>query len=270
MSGTQNPQGLFARFLSMIGASDRSPLDGQPMFVSQSVRSSQGLETLPMPRSFGEAGQRMVAVLRGEVIPTPEEARQIAFVRGFTEGPATIGAFGRGANLLQNEARLGMTGRQGLTSADTIEEYLTSRNIPFRKEFSSSQSETFGPSSSVYFKVIDPSGELKTIRLSDHNYPSSAALDFRYGEPLPNVEDQLGRFFNLSISPEAQQARALQQAEEYSAQQERLQSQQSAERKSPKQIEREQRQREMMQRSQRSWDEILRKQEEKRAARRKK
>ena len=252
-------QDMLARLLR--GNPDPS-LPGYPV-----MQSAEDRGFAPMPRSFADAGARMAAVLRGDVEPTPEEGRQIATVRGFTEGPATIGAFGRGANLLQNETRLGMTGRQGLTSADTIEEYLTSRNIPYRKEFSRSWSETFGPSRSVYFKVINPSGELKTIRLSDHNYPSSAALDFRYGEALPNVEDELGRFFNLSISPEAQQVRALQQAAEYSAQQERLQSQQNAERKSPKQIEREQKQREMMQRSERSWNEIFRKQEEKRAAR---
>jgi hypothetical protein len=66
MSGTQNQNGLIASFLSMIGASDRSPLDGQPMFVPQSVRSSQGLETLPMPRSFGSAERKSPKQLERE------------------------------------------------------------------------------------------------------------------------------------------------------------------------------------------------------------
>ena len=54
------------------------------------VRSSEGRGFVPMARSFGEAGQRMSAVLRGDVEPTPEEERQINVVRGFAEGPAII------------------------------------------------------------------------------------------------------------------------------------------------------------------------------------
>jgi hypothetical protein len=78
-----------------VGAAEggASPIDGQPMFVPPSVQSAEGREMAPMPRSFGEAGQRMSAVLRGDVTPTPEEGRQIAAVRGFTEGPASIRAF---------------------------------------------------------------------------------------------------------------------------------------------------------------------------------
>ena len=57
------------------------------------VRSSEGRSFVPMPRSFGEAGQRMSAVLRGDVEPTPEEERQINVVRGFAEGPASIRAY---------------------------------------------------------------------------------------------------------------------------------------------------------------------------------
>ena len=57
------------------------------------LRSAEGRGFAPMPRSFGEAGQRMSAVIRGDVEPTPEEERQINFVRGFTEGPASIRAY---------------------------------------------------------------------------------------------------------------------------------------------------------------------------------
>lgn len=57
------------------------------------VRSAEGRGFAPMPRSFGEAGQRMSAVIRGDVEPTPEEERQMNVVRGFTEGPASIRAY---------------------------------------------------------------------------------------------------------------------------------------------------------------------------------
>jgi hypothetical protein len=57
------------------------------------LRSSEGRGFAPMPRSFGEAGQRMSAVIRGDVEPTPEEERQMNVVRGFTEGPASIRAY---------------------------------------------------------------------------------------------------------------------------------------------------------------------------------
>jgi hypothetical protein len=57
------------------------------------MQSSEDRGFAPMPRSFADAGARMAAVLRGDVEPTPEEGRQIATVRGFTEGPATIRAF---------------------------------------------------------------------------------------------------------------------------------------------------------------------------------
>jgi hypothetical protein len=57
------------------------------------MQSAEDRGFAPMPRFFGDAGQRMAAVLRGDVEPTPEEGRQIATVRGFTEGPASIRAF---------------------------------------------------------------------------------------------------------------------------------------------------------------------------------
>ena len=78
-----------------VGAAEggASPIDGQPMFVPQSVQSADGREMAPMPRSFGEAGQRMSAVLRGDVEPTPGEQMGMNVVRGFTEGPASIRAF---------------------------------------------------------------------------------------------------------------------------------------------------------------------------------
>lgn len=57
------------------------------------VRSSEGRGFAPMPRDASEALQRMSAVVRGDVEPTPEEERQISHVRGFTEGPAAIRAY---------------------------------------------------------------------------------------------------------------------------------------------------------------------------------
>jgi hypothetical protein len=78
-------QNMLARLLR--GNPDPS-LPGYPV-----MQSSKDGGFAPMPRSFGDAGQRMAAVLRGDVEPTPEEGRQIATVRGFTEGPASIRAF---------------------------------------------------------------------------------------------------------------------------------------------------------------------------------
>lgn len=57
------------------------------------LRSAEGRGFAPMPRDATEALQRMAAVVRGDVEPTPEEERQISHVRGFTEGPAAIRAF---------------------------------------------------------------------------------------------------------------------------------------------------------------------------------
>jgi len=74
-------------YLSIL--TDRAVGAGEP--VSE-LRSAEGRGFAPMPRSFGEAGQRLSAVIRGDVEPTPEEERQINAVRGFTEGPASIRA----------------------------------------------------------------------------------------------------------------------------------------------------------------------------------
>jgi hypothetical protein len=78
-------QDMLARLLR--GNPDPS-LPGYPV-----MQSAEDRGFAPMPRSFADAGARMAAVLRGDVEPTPEEGRQIATVRGFTEGPATIRAF---------------------------------------------------------------------------------------------------------------------------------------------------------------------------------
>jgi hypothetical protein len=78
-------QDMLARLLR--GNPDPS-LPGYPV-----MQSSEDRGFAPMPRSFADAGARMAAVLRGDVEPTPEDGRQIATVRGFTEGPASIRAF---------------------------------------------------------------------------------------------------------------------------------------------------------------------------------
>jgi hypothetical protein len=78
-------QDMLARLLR--GNPDPS-LPGYPV-----MQSAEDRGFAPMPRSFADAGARMAAVLRGDVEPTPEEGRQIATVRGFTEGPASIRAF---------------------------------------------------------------------------------------------------------------------------------------------------------------------------------
>jgi len=75
-------------YLSILA--DRAVGAGEPV---AELRSAEGRGFAPMPRSFGEAGQRMSAMVRGAVEPTPEEERQINAVRGFTEGPASIRAY---------------------------------------------------------------------------------------------------------------------------------------------------------------------------------
>jgi len=75
-------------YLSILA--DRAVGAGEPV---AELRSAEGRGFAPMPRSFGEAGQRMSAVVRGDVEPTPEEERQINAVRGFAEGPASIRAY---------------------------------------------------------------------------------------------------------------------------------------------------------------------------------
>jgi hypothetical protein len=75
-------------YLSILA--DRAVGAGEPV---AELRSAEGRGFAPMPRSFGEAGQRMSAVIRGNVEPTPEEERQISHVRGFTESPASIRAY---------------------------------------------------------------------------------------------------------------------------------------------------------------------------------
>jgi hypothetical protein len=56
------------------------------------MQSSEGRGFKPIPFQ-GEGFQRMAAVLRGDVEPTPGEQMGMNVVRGFTEGPATIRAF---------------------------------------------------------------------------------------------------------------------------------------------------------------------------------
>jgi hypothetical protein len=75
-------------YLSILA--DRAVGAGEPV---AELRSAEGRGFVPMPRSFGEAGQRLSAVVRGDVEPTPEEERQINVVRGFAEGPASIRAY---------------------------------------------------------------------------------------------------------------------------------------------------------------------------------
>ncbi len=77
-------QDMLARLLR--GNPDPS-LPGYPV-----MQSSEGRGFRPIPFQ-GEGFQRMAAVLRGDVEPTPGEQMGMNVVRGFTEGPATIRAF---------------------------------------------------------------------------------------------------------------------------------------------------------------------------------
>jgi hypothetical protein len=74
-------------YLSILA--DRAVGAGEPV---AELRSSEGRGFAPMPFQ-GEGFQRMSAMLRGEVEPTPGEQMGLNIVRGFTEGPASIRAY---------------------------------------------------------------------------------------------------------------------------------------------------------------------------------
>jgi hypothetical protein len=152
----------------------------------------------------------MAAVLRGDVEPTPGEQMGMNVVRGFTEGPATIRNVGMRAFTNQGFENIPeMIGREGGVTAETVKRFFEDRNIPYKLEHSGSMSSSLGPSSSQYFKIATPD-EIQTVRLSDHFYPSSASVDLRYGQPLPQAESQLAELLKLKVSPEAEIFRATQ------------------------------------------------------------
>ncbi len=74
-------------YLSILA--DRAVGAGEPV---AELRSSEGRGFAPTPFQ-GEGFQRMSAMLRGEVEPTPGEQMGLNIVRGFTEGPASIRAY---------------------------------------------------------------------------------------------------------------------------------------------------------------------------------
>lgn len=192
-------QDMLARLLR--GNPDPS-LPGYPV-----MQSAEDRGFAPMPRSFADAGARMGAVLRGDVAPTPEEGRQIATVRGFTEGPASIRNVGMKAFTNQGfEDVPQMIGRDGGVTTETVKRFFEDRNIPYRLEHSRSMSSNSGPSSSQYFKIATPD-EIQTVRLSDHSYPSSSAVDLRYGQPLATAEQQLADLLRVQASPQAESVR---------------------------------------------------------------
>lgn len=74
-------------YLSILA--DRAVGAGEPV---PELRSAEGRGFAPTPFQ-GEGFQRMSAMLRGEVEPTPGEQMGLNIVRGFTEGPASIRAY---------------------------------------------------------------------------------------------------------------------------------------------------------------------------------
>jgi hypothetical protein len=105
-----------------------------------------------------------------------------------------------------------MVGREGGVTAETVRRFFEDRNIPYRLQHSGSMSENAGPSMSQYFRVATPD-EIQTVRLSDHFYPSSAAVDLRYGQPVASAEQQLADLLKLKTSPQADAERmAIEQA----------------------------------------------------------
>jgi hypothetical protein len=67
-----------------------NPDPGLPGYPVMQSAEDRGFRPIPFQ---GEGFQRMAAVLRGDVEPTPGEQMGMNVVRGFTEGPATIRAF---------------------------------------------------------------------------------------------------------------------------------------------------------------------------------
>lgn len=155
-----------------------------------------------------------------------------------------------------------MVGREGGVTTETIRRFFEDRNIPYRAEYSKSMPENFGPSASQYFKVATPD-EIQTVRLSDHFYPSSAAVDLRYGQPLASAEQQLADLLLLKASP---QAEAVKRAAAERAAAEAAEAQKMApvyERNTQSMREQGARVAEMNDR----WQKMMREKEEKRAAR---
>jgi hypothetical protein len=194
-------QDMLARLLR--GNPDPS-LPGYPVMQSAEDR---GFRPIPFQ---GEGFQRMAAVLRGDVEPTPGEQMGMNVVRGFTEGPASIRNVGMKAFTNQGFENVPqMIGRDGGVTTETVKRFFEDRNIPYKLEHSRSMSSSFGPSSSQYFKIATPD-EIQSVRLSDHFYPSSASVDLRYGQPLAQAENQLAELLKLKVSPEAERFRATQ------------------------------------------------------------
>ena len=168
------------------------------------MQSAEGRGFAPMPTSMGDMGARMGAVLRGQVEPTPGERYGMEVPLGWVAGSG--GSARDGIRGLSNEISQeipAMVGREGGVTAETIRRFFEDRNIPYRVQHSGSFSESAGPSASQYFKVVTPD-EIQTVRLSDHFYPSSAAVDLRYGQPLAFAEQQLADLLLLQASPQAE------------------------------------------------------------------
>lgn len=88
----------------------------------------------------------------------------------------------------------------GSMSSKTIEDWLTARGIPFKKQASGHSSESSGPSPSTYYRIETPNGP-RDIRLSDHDAPHAfgtrtSPLDLRFGDTpqavIDTLESQLG------------------------------------------------------------------------------
>jgi hypothetical protein len=100
MSGAlDRPQGLYALApaAQSMGQQDMlarllrgNPDPSLPRYPVMQSAEDRGFRPIPFQ---GEGFQRMAAVLRGDVEPTPDEQMGMNVVRGFTEGPATIRAF---------------------------------------------------------------------------------------------------------------------------------------------------------------------------------
>jgi hypothetical protein len=205
-------QDMLARLLR--GNPDPS-LPGYPV-----MQSSEDRGFAPMPRSFADAGARMAAVVRGDVEPTPQEGRQIATVRGFTEGPASIRAFHGSPHRFDrfDMSRIG-TGEgaqaygHGLYFADNEAVARTYRDQSIGKRLIGGESPNFSRpehyASSIYQMYETRAKAIKAIKENAENgigvdVAADAMRLLRSRKELPEISYSPGHMYevNLNTTPD--------------------------------------------------------------------
>ena len=93
-------------------------------------------------------------------------------------------------------------GKAATVGMSSVESWLEMAGIPFKVERSQSNSASFGPSISTYYKVETPGGP-KTIRVSDHDYVApDGGLDLRLGGSADDAIAQIHRLAGKDVPRE--------------------------------------------------------------------